>query len=256
MKIQSEKRVVLKEKILGGEKMLICLPLTADTPEALLIQARELASRKPDLLEWRADYFLPSVNAAEHDRALNELGSTIGTIPLLYTYRIDREGACHSASQKKRETHICSALASGRIDLVDVELCNDEDFLAAVSGCARHHQVPVMLSYHNFESTPPVKWLEAKLFEARDRGANVAKIAVMPKTPQDLLNLFQATYQARQKKIGIPLVTISMGPLGLPSRIAGGLFGSDMTFAAGQDITAPGQLPIHALRSAMQTVYA
>ena len=48
---------------------------------------------------------------------------------------------------------------------------------------------------------------------------------------------------------------MAMGAVGGVTRIAGGLFGSDMTFAMGRDATAPGQLPIDRLRTAMAVVY-
>jgi 3-dehydroquinate dehydratase-1 len=48
----------------------------------------------------------------------------------------------------------------------------------------------------------------------------------------------------------IPLIAISMGHEGVITRIAGGLFGSDITFASGTATTAPGQLSIMDLRKA------
>jgi 3-dehydroquinate dehydratase I len=51
-------------------------------------------------------------------------------------------------------------------------------------------------------------------------------------------------------------VTMAMGALGGISRIAGGLFGSDITFAMGEDASAPGQIPIDRLRQAMEVVYS
>jgi len=39
------------------------------------------------------------------------------------------------------------------------------------------------------------------------------------------------------------------------TRVAGGLFGSDLTFAIGQEASAPGQIPIADLRQAMSVLY-
>ncbi len=46
-----------------------------------------------------------------------------------------------------------------------------------------------------------------------------------------------------------------MGPQGRLSRLAGGLFGSDITFASGRTPSAPGQIPIEHLRHAMAALY-
>jgi 3-dehydroquinate dehydratase-1 len=51
-----------------------------------------------------------------------------------------------------------------------------------------------------------------------------------------------------------PLITVSMGTLGIISRIAGGMFGSDMTFGAVEKTSAPGQIPIAELRASIKTI--
>jgi len=48
---------------------------------------------------------------------------------------------------------------------------------------------------------------------------------------------------------------MSMGPQGRLTRLAGGLFGSDVTFASGSTSSAPGQIPIEMLRQAMTALY-
>jgi 3-dehydroquinate dehydratase-1 len=51
------------------------------------------------------------------------------------------------------------------------------------------------------------------------------------------------------------MAAISMGEIGVVTRIAGGLFGSDITFALGRSATAPGQVSIGDLRQAMSVLY-
>jgi 3-dehydroquinate dehydratase-1 len=60
--------------------------------------------------------------------------------------------------------------------------------------------------------------------------------------------------EARRQHLKIPLVAISMGSLGAISRIAGGLFGSDITFASGIKASAPGQLPLDDLKKAWKAL--
>ena len=86
-------------------------------------------------------------------------------------------------------------------------------------------------------------------------GAHIAKAAVMPNSQRDVLVLLNATLKARTEALQIPIITMSMGKLGIVTRIAGGLFGSDITFAAGKEASSPGQIPIGKLRAAMATLY-
>ena len=72
-------------------------------------------------------------------------------------------------------------------------------------------------------------------------GADICKIAVMPQSPQDVLTLLQATYDASQI-IDRPIITMSMGKTGAVSRLAGSTFGSAVTFGAAQKRRRPAKL--------------
>ncbi len=69
----------------------------------------------------------------------------------------------------------------------------------------------------------------------------------MPTTPDDVLNLLRATYRAIQI-LEQPLISISMGALGVLTRIAGWQYGSSVTYAVGHGSSAPGQIPIEDVR--------
>ena len=76
----------------------------------------------------------------------------------------------------------------------------------------------------------------------------------MPKNYGDVLVLLGATYKARVEILDIPIITMSMGGEGAITRIAGGLFGSDLTFAIGKASSAPGQIPIGEIRKAWEVL--
>ena len=107
-----------------------------------------------------------------------------------------------------------------------------------------------MLSFHDFQRTPPLQELLERFRQAQALGADLAKVAVMPQHPADVLTLLQATWQASEE-LAIPVAGMAMGALGAVSRVAGGEFGSALTFAVGQAASAPGQLPIEDLRAAL-----
>jgi len=82
-----------------------------------------------------------------------------------------------------------------------------------------------------------------QFLEAERRGAGVAMVSVMPRDRADVLTLLAATERA-DAKTHIPLISMSMGPLGAVSRMIGGLFGSGLTYGVGESASAPGQIPL------------
>lgn len=255
MRPQSENKVTVRGKVIGGPDPLVCLPMVAGEKSELLAQAGELMPLAPDLLEWRIDGFDAVEDSTACLDALADLKAAMGQTPLIFTCRIDAEGGFREIPRDKRLKLIIAALKSGGVDLVDIEMCNDPDFVAAVRQTAADSGARLILSYHNFEETPEEAFILDKLAQAQEMGADVAKVAVMPRDYGDVLALLNATWKARSGKVRIPLVTLAMGPEGGITRLAGGLFGSDITFAAGKTISAPGQLPIGDLRQVMAVLY-
>jgi 3-dehydroquinate dehydratase-1 len=119
---------------------------------------------------------------------------------------------------------------------------------------ARVHATRVLLSFHDFQDTPSNESLLDRISEMVTRGADIAKIACMPRKPGDVLRLLQITHYARQAYPAVPLCTISMGRAGALSRVAAFLYGCDMTFAVSQEASAPGQIPIAEARMLAETL--
>jgi 3-dehydroquinate dehydratase-1 len=64
------------------------------------------------------------------------------------------------------------------------------------------------------------------------------------------LRALTATREA-SKKLRIPLISMSMGPLGAVTRMMGGVFGSSLSFAVGAAAPAPGQVPMEDLNTVL-----
>ncbi len=255
MRKQSTMQVNVRGKIVGGPLPLICLPIVAGRREDLLYQAKKNRAFAPDLLEWRIDGY-DHVGEVDNCLAvLQELREVAGNIPLLATCRIFTEGGAKDISVKNRLQMATAVAESGLADIVDIEMCNGQDFVEEIKQAALKNQTKLILSYHNFLETPPEEFLVEKLEEGQEMGADITKLAVMPKNGFDVLTLLSATNRARNENVQIPMVTVAMGTEGKISRVAGGLFGSDITFAVGTDSSAPGQLSIAELRQAMDVIY-
>jgi 3-dehydroquinate dehydratase-1 len=255
VRLQSEKKVTVKNKMFGGAIPLICLPLVAKDRSALLQQTAELIRLEPDLLEWRIDGYDQVEDISACLEALQASKAAMGSIPLIFSCRIHREGGFKKISQETRLRLITTAIESGGVEIVDVEICNDPAFIEKVKKIAHTCNTKLILSYHNFDETPDETFILDKLVMAQDLGADIAKLAVMPKDYADVLTLLGATLKARTGAVKVPMITVSMGPQGGVTRVAGGLFGSDLTFAIGQEASAPGQIPIGELRQAMSVLY-
>ena len=241
-------------RLIGGKRPLICLPLTAETEQALCQDAGKCLALRPDILEWRVDFFTAAGDLAAVAAALIALREAVGDTPLIFTCRDVAEGGARPLAASHRFRLMIMALTSGQCDLIDAELAMGEEMIAALSPVAAATGTGLILSFHDFAATPDETAIFAKLEQARDLGAAIAKVAVTPKKAEDIVSLFAATCRARQE-LDIPLITMAMGRDGRISRIAGGLFGSDITFAAGRGASAPGQIAARKLREAMKLFY-
>ena len=255
VRIQSKIQVTVGKTVIGGPDPLICIPLVAADKHALLDQAAALPPLSPDIVEWRVDSFQGAREVADCLATLDTLRAVIGDIPLIFTCRSEAEGGMQPIGPTTRLALIEAAIRSGGVDIVDVELINGKAFIDTVRRTADDKGVKVILSHHDFRRTPDQRGIVETLTQAQKQGADIAKVAVMPTGPADVLALLQATFTARTQAVTIPLITIAMAAKGVVSRIAGGLFGSDITFAAGRTASAPGQIPIGDLRQAMSLLY-
>ncbi len=248
MRPESPIKIDIKDKMIGGPRSLICLPLMAADHATLVDQARAAIALGPDLIEWRVDAFTPLSRPDAVKDALAALHTTCRGLPLLFTCRSPLEGGRHPLPSEDRLALYRLAITSEQVDLIDIELSSGDEMIQVLRPLCRRAGVNLMLSYHNFEDTPDGETLLGKFREAEKAGADIAKVAVMPQESLDVLTLLTAACKARRHYLKIPLVAISMGCEGAVSRITGDLFGSDITFASGAATSAPGQLPIEDLK--------
>ena len=131
-----------------------------------------------------------------------------------------------------------------KIDLVDVELFTGEKYVKELVEKAEANGVYVIMSNHDFEKTPSKEEIITRLCKMQELGAHIPKIAVMPNSVEDVITLLEATNTMKTDYADRPIITMSMGGTGLISRLAGESFGSSATFGAGNQVSAPGQIPV------------
>jgi 3-dehydroquinate dehydratase-1 len=246
------KPISLDDKPLGsGRFPAICTPLVGRTRDQLLDEVASVAARKPDLLEWRVDFFESIADTAEVIDVAGAIRGAAGSIPLLFTRRSMREGGERIDLAEEQVVALYRAVcASGHVDLIDYEMSNDPAHVAEVRELSNARGVKLILSFHDFGATPPLETLLQRFAQAAAMSADVAKVAVMPRSMDDVLVLLNATLQA-SRTLEIPVVSMAMGGMGALTRMCGFAFGSALTFAVGQAASAPGQMPLEHAEAAI-----
>ena len=185
---------------------------------------------------------------------LKELRGYLGDTPLLVTFRTKREGGEQEISPEAYAQMYRVVLESGMADAIDVELFFDRETAVSLIEAAHASGQKVILSNHDFQKTPPKEELVRRLKSMQELGGDIAKIAVMPQSSADVRILLEATEEAH-RKLSVPVVTMSMGAVGVVSRLLGETFGSALTFGMAGQASAPGQVPVEDLRSILQKIH-
>lgn len=224
----------------------ICVPLTGQDMNALREELKEAAALPADLYEWRVDCF-----SGDPAAALPEVAKMAGR-PLLCTIRTQQEGGNSPLGPEEYERAVRGLLDAGGFPLIDIEFACGWERAARLVELARERGVATVVSKHYFTKTPTTSRMLGLLTEMKALGADLPKLAVMPRTAIDVLRLMEATVKA-QERLGLgPVITMSMGALGKISRAAGGFTGSCMTFGAGANASAPGQIPAGELAAVLK----
>lgn len=249
------KTIKVRNVELGAGVPKTIVPIVAKTREAILEKAAEITKLPADLVEWRADFYEDLFNIPEMLGTLKALRKALGNIPILFTIRTRPEGGEVSPGVDEYTKANLAAAESGDADLVDVELVLDhEDERKNYDGI---HKAGCLIvgSKHDFKATPSRAEIVATLKREQDAGADIPKIAVMPKNTGDVLELLGASYEFASKYADRPFLTISMGPKGMISRVACELSGSCMTFGAAGQVSAPGQIQVGELKNMLELVH-
>jgi 3-dehydroquinate dehydratase-1 len=199
------------------------------------------AREHADLIELRMDMA---------DEPLSQLSAYDGELPVLVTNRPEWEGG--EAEEDGRLTALEAAVTDDAVVAVDVELASVRDGDAAsLVETAGEHDVSVIVSTHDFESTPSMGELQATLRTACEYG-DVGKLAVTATTPDDVLDLLVATRAATVE--GHTVATMAMGEAGRHSRAVAPIYGSKIGYAPvdPDEATAPGQYDLATLSTLVE----
>ena len=215
--------------------------LTASTAD---LSEEPRAREHADAAEFRMDLA---------DAPLAQLDAYDGELPLLVTNRASWEGG--EAEDLGRFDALSTALANDAVAAVDVELAalrgnapeGEQSHATALRDTAREEDVSVVVSVHDFESTPEPAALVDLLADAASEG-DVGKLATTATAPRDALAMLEATHEATAA--GHRVATMCMGEPGRHTRAVAPIYGSKIGYAPVDpaNATAPGQYPLATLR--------
>lgn len=242
--------VKIRNIVLGEGLPKIAVPNVGENEEEILASAKKIAEAKPDLMEWRIDYYTAGI---EDNNKLIEtakkLREEVGELPILVTFRTKNEGGVLELAETSYLDLVETVIKNRLGDAVDIELFHDEERVKSLVQEAHNYNVVVIMSNHDFEKVPAEDVIEFRLKKMAELGADVPKLACMPHSAADVITLLRATNNVRNE-ITNPLITMAMGDIGKVTRVAGQVFGSSLSFGAVGKTSAPGQLSIEDLRNA------
>jgi len=214
--------------------------------------SRKAAEMGADVLEIRLD-LLGTRDSGLAVGITGKIKAETG-LPLILTNRSSAEGGKWEGSEKERIEILKELLTSfsreGGVDAVDIELSAGEKERAELISTAKKQGKTVIVSFHDFSKTPSFQEMEKIIEEAFRAGADIAKLAVMPGSMQDILDLLRLTLNAREARR--PVCTIAMGKLGKHTRVIAPLYGSVLSYASVESSAAPGQLQANKVKKMME----
>ena len=247
----------MKEKNFGkitlsNNQARVCVPVMGKTTEEVLQQLKSVVEMEPDIIEWRGDFFETDNNEG-YLNVLKQMKDVNENIPVIFTIRTDSEGGNKKIGWNEY-CDLCLFIAEKgkefNVEFVDVEVFKDDKANELINSL-HEKGMNVIGSNHHFDKTPDKEEMVKILSTIEKSGADVCKLAVMPRNKKDVEVLIEASKET-DEKIKAPIITMSMGELGAITRVIPKITKTSVTFAAGVSASAPGQPGIKVVRRLLQ----
>ncbi len=216
----------------------VCIALGLPTPEKLLAEARREVEAGEKFLEFRLDYLPdPRQGVTAIRKFLDENPDSV----ILATCRRHQNRGRFTGSIEEQIAILSEAVDAGA-RAVDVEVESAESPHAHLESL--RSKCFLIISYHNYDGTPPLDPLVKRLFKIP---ANAYKVVTTARKPSDTQRVL-ALAKAHPK---VKFILLAMGETGFPSRVLSPAFGGLYTYAApaATEGTAAGQVSAKQLRN-------
>lgn len=156
------------------------------------------------------------------------------SLPKILTFRRKQDGGRYAGDERARRQQILqwARCLRERADLypdvyIDLEEDLDESFYDAIQDLFKR-RAPIILSHHDTRQTPSPQELDKILQRMQAKKAAFYKIAVQSHRSVETLTFLD--WAKRQVQAGVPLISVSMGEEGEPSRIVSRVLGFPFTY--------------------------
>jgi 3-dehydroquinate dehydratase/shikimate dehydrogenase len=216
----------------------ICVALGYPKVNQLLEMAKREIEHGSEFFEFRLDFL---EDPTEGLKAIRDLLTQHPDLKLLATCRRHQNHGRFNGSIEEQVDLLEQAAQAGAV-AVDVEIESAEVAPQLVDRL--RNVTDLIVSYHSFSGTPPLQKLMVRMQKIPADGYKVVTTA---RKPSDLLRLMSLA----SEKPSTPLILLSMGETGFPSRVISVKMGCLYSYAAPNSSTgtAPGQISSQKMRA-------
>lgn len=260
----------IREMILQPGRPKVAVPLVSQYPADIIAECENAGKLPCDIIEWRADSYLSAIDDIDGylsdkngyldlAKILDDINYIAGEKPLIFTVRSKSQGGMVQLRKSHLESIYSFVAETQLVDLIDIELMDesgniDEEWLRKQIDEIHLHGGRVILSHHDFEAMPEPAKLVDIVRTMYTMGADICKVAAMAEEKKDAENILKVSALLTKNNIG-PLIMLAMGEAGMVSRVAGGRYGSCITFASGKADSAPGQVDTYTMKKWLDSYY-
>lgn len=245
-------------------KYKICVPIPVKSSD--IRELKKLINQtlryNPNLIEFRLDYINDIKSITPF--FLNELKSTVqSNIPVIFTFRDHKEGGITKIDGRKH-LEILKMLILSQPNYLDIEMRIEKNFLTDIINLAYQNKVKLIFSYHDFDKTPSFEIATSQIQNFMNQLSAIFGLE-SPKVERFTLKMIYTAESFEDNLIplklckdltkkNIQIISFCMGKLGIFSRVLCVLNGSSFTYASIIEETAPGQINIENLRTALKII--
>ena len=185
--------VKVRDVVIGEGRVKTIVPITGTTADEAIAQAQTIgASAQTDAVEFRVDFLDVALDAGKLAALGPQVAAQLQGKPLIVTFRTKAEGGNKAIADADYAALYETLLKARFADLIDVEMFRSEAVVRRLVAAAHGAGVFVVMSNHDFSGTPPAAELLARLRRQQELGADVLKLAMMPRDPGDVLELLRS----------------------------------------------------------------
>ena len=170
---------------------------------------------------------------------IEKSGLNVSEIKQLFSSHNNLIATCRDEGITETERiNLLKSAIDGGAKWIDIEVESNQKYSTELVNYAKAENCKIIISYHNYNSTPNRDELTDIANSCIKIGADLVKIATMINNNSDIANLLHLYSQKT------PILALGMGELGKITRIAALKMGAPFTFVScdNESETAPGQI--------------